>query len=69
MSEIIGGNGIERLLHMYPDDKLFRLSATKNHYLDGQRDMAEEMFEGCIASKMTLGEAVVRGIYPAPVYD
>lgn len=62
------GNGVERLLHMYPNARLLGLSATKIRYLDGQRDMAEELFEGCIASEMTLGEAVVRGILPAPVY-
>ena len=31
-------------------------------------DMAEELFDCCVASDMTLGEAVVRGILPAPQY-
>ena len=44
------------------------LSATNVRYLDNQRDMASELFEGSIASQMTLGEAIVRGILPAPVY-
>ena len=30
--------------------------------------MAEELFDGHIASEMTLGEAIVRGILPAPKY-
>ena len=30
--------------------------------------MAEELFDGHTASDMTLGEAVVRGILPAPKY-
>ena len=37
-------------------------------YLDNQRDMADELFDGNIASYMTLGEAIVRGILNAPKY-
>ena len=62
------GGGVARLLAANPDAQLLGLSATKIRYLDGQRDMAEELFEGCVASEMTLGEAVVRGILPAPTY-
>lgn len=62
------GGGVARLLSVYPNAQLLGLSATKIRYLDGQRDMAEELFAGCVASEMTLGEAVVRGILPAPTY-
>ena len=31
-------------------------------------DMAEELFDGNIASEMTLGEAIVRGILKSPTY-
>lgn len=62
------GGGVARLLAAYPSAQLMGLSATRIRYLDGQRDMAEELFEGCVASEMTLGEAVVRGILPAPTY-
>lgn len=62
------GSGVVRLLSTYPYARLLGLSATKIRYLDGQRDMAEELFAGCVASEMTLGEAVVRGILPAPKY-
>ena len=62
------GGGVARLLVAYPGAQLLGLSATKIRYLDGQRDMAEELFAGCVASEMTLGEAVVRGILPAPTY-
>lgn len=62
------GEGFQRLLEMYPQAKLIGLSATKIRYLDHQRDMVEELFDGHIASEMTLGEAVVRGILPAPKY-
>jgi len=62
------GEGVQRLLEMYPEAELLGLSATKIRYLDHQRDMVEELFDGHIASEMTLGEAVVRGILPAPKY-
>lgn len=62
------GEGVARLLKIYPHAQLLGLSATKIRYLDGQRDMAEELFEGCVASEMTLGEAIVRGILPTPTY-
>lgn len=60
--------GVERLMAIWPKAWLLGLSATKIRYLDGCRDMASELFDGCIASEMTLGEAVVRGILPAPRY-
>lgn len=62
------GQGVERLLALYPDALLLGLSATNIRYLDNQRDMADELFEGSIASEMTLGEAIVRGILNPPKY-
>lgn len=62
------GQGVQRLLARFEDAMVLGLSATKVRYLDGQRDMAQELFEGCIASEMTLGGAIVRGILPAPTY-
>lgn len=44
------------------------LSATNIRYLDNQRDMAQEVFVGCVASEMSLGEAIVRGILAPPKY-
>lgn len=62
------GDGVRRLLLQYPQVPVLGLSATNVRYLDNQRDMAEELFQGHVASRMTLGEAVVRGILPAPLY-
>lgn len=62
------GAGVMRLLERYPRAQLLGLSATKIRYLDHQRDMVDELFDGHIASEMSLGEAVVRGILPAPRY-
>lgn len=60
--------GVERLLDMYPKAAVLGLTATNIRYLDHQRDMADELFDGCIAHQMTLGEAVVCGALPAPKY-
>ncbi len=64
----VWGLGIERLLERYPKVPVLGLSATPVRCLDHQRDMAEELFSGCIASEMALGEAIVRGILAAPKY-
>ena len=62
------GERVRELLELCPNAKLLGLTATNVRYLDNNRDMAEELFDGHIASEMTLGEAIVRGILPAPKY-
>ncbi len=62
------GQGVARLLTLFPKALLLGLSATNIRYLDNQRDMADELFDGCIASPPTLGEAIVRGILHPPKY-
>ena len=60
--------GVEQLLFNYSDIPVLGLSATNIRYLDSQRDMAQELFDGNIASQMSLGEAIVRGILNPPKY-
>ena len=60
--------GVEQLLLTYSDIPVLGLSATNIRYLDNQRDMAQELFDGNIASQMSLGEAIVRGILNPPKY-
>ena len=62
------GESAVALLKLCPDAKFLRLTATNIRYLDNNRDMAEELFDSRVASNMTLGEAVVMGILPAPKY-
>ena len=62
------GESTVALLKLCPEAKLLGLTATNIRYLDNNRDMVEELFDGHIASDMNLGEAVVRGILPAPKY-
>ena len=62
------GKGVQELLSAHPSAGLVGLTATSIRYLDNQRDMANELFDGCVAHQMTLGEAIVRGCLPAPKY-
>ena len=62
------GEGVQRLLAMHAKAKILGLSATAIRYLDNQRNMADELFDGNVASEMTLGEAIVRGILNPPKY-
>ncbi len=62
------GKGVQALLSAYPNAPILGLSATNIRYLDNQRDMADELFDGNVASEMTLGEAIVRGILTPPKY-
>lgn len=64
----VWGKGVQKVLRTYADVPVLGLSATNIRYLDNQRDMAEELFEGNIAREMTLGEAIVRGILNPPKY-
>ena len=62
------GEAVNKILKTYPETPFLGLSATNVRYLDSQRDMALELFDGNIASEMTLGEAMVRGILTPPKY-
>ena len=65
---LMWSQGVDKLLNRYRDVPLLGLSATAIRYLDNQRDMSDELFDGHIASTMTLGEAIVRGILNPPKY-
>lgn len=62
------GKGVQALLELYPDAQLLGLTATPIRYLDAQRDMVDELFDGYVAHEMTLSEAIVQGVLPAPKY-
>ena len=62
------GAGVDAVLKAYPDVPVLGLSATAIRYLDNQRNMTDELFNGNVASEMTLGEAIVRGILNPPKY-
>ena len=57
------GKAIEELLKQNPNAKVLGLSATPIRYFDENiRDMAEELFDGKVASEMTFVEAIEQGI-------
>ena len=62
------GKGVKRLLDTHPKVPLLGLSATNIRYLDNQRDMADEIFDGNVASEITLGEAIAANIILPPTY-
>ena len=62
------GKGVGALLACFPRAKVLGFSATSIRYLDEQRDMAAELFGGQVASEITLGEAIARGILASPRY-
>lgn len=55
------------LLDTHPDSKVLGLSATPKRYID-HKDMADILFDGNIASFITLAEAMAKGILPLPTY-
>jgi len=62
------GKEVNKILDNNKDSKVLGTSATPIRYLDEQRDMSEEIFNGDIASKMSLAEAIALGILPVPMY-
>ena len=61
------GKGVDRIIQSSPNAKIIGMSATPLRAVDN-KDMADELFEGNIASEMTLEEAVAEGIIEAPIY-
>lgn len=62
------GAAVDRLLKLNKKAKVLGTSATPIRYLDGERNMADELFNGNIASEMSIAEAWSRGILPIPRY-
>lgn len=62
------GAGVDALLAANPEAKILGTTATEIRYLDGARNMADELFEGNIVSRLPLTEAWLRGILPVPKY-
>lgn len=63
------GNGLQKMFDFFPKDcKYIGFSATPIRFLDGKRNMAEELFDGCIASEIGLADAILDRILPLPRY-
>ena len=50
------------------DLKTFGVTATPRRFLDNNRDMSYELFDGNVANEITLYDAIARSILPMPKY-
>ena len=56
-------------LQKHDDDKKFiGLTATPIRYLDKERNMTNEIFDGVVASSLSLSQAMLEEILPVPLY-
>lgn len=60
--------GVKAIVTANPDALLFGTTATDIRYLDGQRNMSEELFDGHVVSNLSVGEAWARKILLSPLY-
>lgn len=59
---------VQMLLDNNPHAKVLGATATPVRYLDNGKNMAKQLFNNNLAQNMTLGDAVLNGILPAPIY-
>jgi len=59
---------INKVIGYNADAKVLGISATPIRYLDNNKNMAEELFHGNVASEITLVDAMTDGILPMPTY-
>ena len=60
---------VQLLIESQTDAKVLGTSATPIRYLDGERNMADELFNGHVASNMTIAEAwTIYSVLPIPRY-
>lgn len=62
------GEGVTKIINFNKNAKVLGATATPIRYLDDKRNMAEELFNGNIASSLDLFDAMARGILPVPKY-
>lgn len=57
-----------KLLIEQSNKSMIGLTATPIRYLDDERNMTEEIFNGEVASSISLAEAMLEGLLPVPTY-
>lgn len=66
------GKAVNQLLDIikrkYPNTRVIGTTATEIRYLDAEKNMNNILFDGVCASRLTLADAILRGILPVPVY-
>ncbi|EDN70825.1 helicase [Beggiatoa sp. PS] len=64
----VWGAGVQKILEAHPDAYVLGTTATPIRYLDSSRDMSDELFDGVVAVDLSLADAIVKRILPAPTY-
>ncbi len=64
----VWGSGVKQILDAHPDALILGTTATPIRYLDGKRDMSDELFQGSVAVDLSLAKAIIKKILPTPVY-
>lgn len=62
------GKGVQNLLNINYDAYIFGTTATPIRYLDNNKDMATQLFDGKVSSNITLADAIAKNILPMPTY-
>lgn len=62
------GKGVQELLSNNKDALILGTTATPVRYLDGNKDMANELFDGNVSSTLSLSDAITKNILPMPTY-
>ena len=62
------GAAVRLLIDSQPQAKILGTTATPIRYLDGERDMSDELFYKNVASQLSIAEAWNRHILPIPTY-
>ncbi len=62
------GKGVDRILKAHSKAFVFGTTATPIRWLDESRDMSDELFGGTVAEDLSLAQAIIRRILPAPNY-
>ncbi len=62
------GAAVRLLIDSQPQAKVLGTTATPIRYLDGERDMSDELFNKNVASQLSIAEAWNRHILPIPTY-
>ena len=62
------GAAVQLLIESQPQAKIFGTSATPIRYMDGERNMADELFDGHVAIEMSIVDAWNQHILPIPRY-
>jgi len=62
------GGGVNLLLDTNPSAKVLGTTATDVRYLDNERNMSEELFDGNVVHRLDISEALARGIFSIGTY-